>query len=180
MAAKGQQIVLGVLVGVAALVAYQTWPRTSADPTPALAGRAVGAAQARATPQAAAVPDVRLQALQARRPTPLPVDRNLFGFKLKAAPAPPPFVKGPVVPPPVPTEPPPSRLAPIPYRFLGIVEAPDRSLVIAVLSDGRITVHGRVGDLVEGRYRILRIGPDSIEMAYADGRGRQTIRLTGS
>jgi hypothetical protein len=33
---------------------------------------------------------------------------------------------------------------------------------------------------VLGQYRILRIGAESIEMSYLDGRGRQTIRLTGS
>ena len=27
--------------------------------------------------------------------------------------------------------------------------------------------------------RMLRVGTDSIEMAYVDGRGRQTIRLSG-
>jgi hypothetical protein len=38
---------------------------------------------------------------------------------------------------------------------------------------------GREGDTVDGRYRMLRVGPDSIEMAYVDGRGRQTIRMSG-
>jgi hypothetical protein len=28
-------------------------------------------------------------------------------------------------------------------------------------------------------YQILKIGAESIELAYADGRGRQTIRMTG-
>jgi hypothetical protein len=40
-------------------------------------------------------------------------------------------------------------------------------------------MHGREGDTVDGRYRLLRVGTDSIEMAYMDGRGRQTIRLSG-
>ena len=29
------------------------------------------------------------------------------------------------------------------------------------------------------RYRVLRVGADSLDLAYADGRGRQTIRLSG-
>ncbi len=41
-------------------------------------------------------------------------------------------------------------------------------------------VYGHEGDTVLGQYRILRIGAESIEMSYLDGRGRQTIRLTGS
>ena len=40
-------------------------------------------------------------------------------------------------------------------------------------------MHGKEGDIIDGRYRILKIGTESIEMAYLDGRGRQTIRLTG-
>jgi hypothetical protein len=49
-----------------------------------------------------------------------------------------------------------------------------------VLSDGRNVFYGREGDIIEGRYRILRIGVESIEMTYVDGGGQQTIRLTGS
>ena len=49
-----------------------------------------------------------------------------------------------------------------------------------MLSDGRGgLMYGREGDTVDGRYRMLRVGTDSIEMAYVDGRGRQTIRLSG-
>ena len=52
---------------------------------------------------------------------------------------------------------------------------------VAVLSDGRgAPVYGKEGDTVLGQYKILRIGAESIEMAYLDGRGRQTIRLSGS
>ena len=31
----------------------------------------------------------------------------------------------------------------------------------------------------EGRYKIIRIGVESVEMSYLDGRGRQRIPLTG-
>ena len=52
---------------------------------------------------------------------------------------------------------------------------------IAALVDsiGR-AFQGGEGDVVAGQYRILKIGVESIEVAYLDGRGRQTIRLTGS
>ena len=66
-------------------------------------------------------------------------------------------------------------------KFIGIVEAPTHGQKIAILSDGRnAPFYGKEGDIIEGRYRILKIGVESIEMAYLDGRGRQTIRLTGS
>ena len=54
------------------------------------------------------------------------------------------------------------------------------ALQATVLSDGRGVYHGNEGDTILGQYRILRIGVESIEMSYLDGRGRQTIRLTGS
>jgi hypothetical protein len=49
-----------------------------------------------------------------------------------------------------------------------------------VLSDGRGIYRGVEGDIIEGRYRIVRIGTESIEMTHLDGSGRQVIRLSGS
>ncbi len=60
------------------------------------------------------------------------------------------------------------------------MESPTQQRKVAVLTDGRgAPFYGKEGDVVEGRYRILKIGVESIDIAYADGRGRQTIRLTG-
>jgi hypothetical protein len=80
--------------------------------------------------------------------------------------------------PPVPQGPPPPP--PIPLRFIGVLNAPTQAGRVAILSDGRGAIlMGREGDIIEGRYRLLRIAPDAIEMAYTDGRGRQVIRFTG-
>jgi hypothetical protein len=65
-------------------------------------------------------------------------------------------------------------------RFIGVLGEPGRRRKFAVLSDGRGTLYGQEGDIIDGRYRIVRIGVESIEMAYVDGRGQQTIRLSGS
>jgi hypothetical protein len=53
---------------------------------------------------------------------------------------------------------------------------------MAILADttGKDPQSGFEGDVILGQYRIVRIAADSIEMAYLDGRGRQTIRLPGS
>ena len=110
-----------------------------------------------------------------------------FRFKTKAPPPPPPAPPRPVQPiaPPVPTgPPPPPPLAPITLKFIGVVEAMshgEKGEKIAILSDGRnAPFYGKEGAIIEGRYRILKIGVESVELAYTDGRGRQTIRLTGS
>jgi len=84
----------------------------------------------------------------------------------------------PVIAPPVPTGPPPPP--PIPLRYIGYLDQPGEVPRVAVLSDGRGNVfNGKEGDIIEGRYRVLRIGTDSADLIYVDGRGRQTIRLSG-
>ena len=71
-------------------------------------------------------------------------------------------------------------MPPIPFKFIGLVEGASGARRIAVLSDSKgLVVHGTDGAIIDGRFRILSIGADSIEIAYADGRGRQTLRLSG-
>lgn len=173
-------LLLGLLGAVAVVGAYRLWPSTVATP----AARAVARAGARkpGAPSLTA-PDVHLRVLADARPGPEgAAQRNLFRFKPKAPPPAPPRVERvaePVVS--VPSgPPPPPPLAPIAMRFIGLVEAQEHAQKIAILSDGRGIYQGREGDIIEGRYRILRIGIESVDMAYLDGRGRQTIRLSGS
>jgi hypothetical protein len=190
---RKRQLVLATLVVVLGFVLYRVWPGTSAAPAPSsnrngtTAAPASRAAAARGTggQQAMTAPDVHLEALDAEWPKPGDSERDLFRFKPKAPPPPPPapprpvqIAPAPVAPPPPPGPPP---LPPITLKFIGIIESPTSSRKIAVLSDGRNPpFQGLEGDIIEGRYRILKIGVESIEIAYADGRGRQTIRLTGS
>jgi len=121
--------------------------------------------------------EVDLQALNAPREELQETVRDPFRFKPKPPPPPPPqpvmrstapAQTGPVEPPP------PPRIA---LKFFGAIET--KQGLLAALSDSRGVYHGRVGDTIEGRYRILRIGVESIDLAYLDGRGRQTIRQTG-
>ena len=130
------------------------------------------------------VADVNLEALRPSTAEPPKVTRNPFRFYQAPPPPAPPsskVVKAPepaFVAPPVPAGPPPPP--PITLRFIGLIEAPQRSGRVALLSDGRGgLMNGREGDIIEGRYRVLRVGTDSIDLAYSDGRGRQTIRLSG-
>ena len=188
---RWQQLLLGALVVALLVILYRVWPSTpSAAPAPASNREAApDAPRARAEqqhPGPAESPGVRLEALDDERPKPAAADRNLFRFKPKVAPPSPtpgserstqpaPPVPG---PPPLPPGPPPPP--PITLKFIGTIEKAGQGQKIAILSDGRgAPFNGKEGEIVEGRYRILRIGVESIEIAYADGRGRQTIRLTG-
>lgn len=176
-AEQRRQALLGALVILVALGAWQYLGTSGpADPVVAAARRAA------ATPTPAVPADVRLEALGGPAAAPEDATRNPFAFG--ARPAPPAPARGPAgpaaaAPPPVfvPTGPPPPP--PIPLKFIGLVEGSAGSR-IAVLSDNRgLVVHGREGAIIDGRFRILAIGADTLDIAYADGRGRQTLRLTG-
>jgi hypothetical protein len=167
-----------LLFVAAALGVYRLWPMAG---TEAPAGGSPGVAGSRAAGNpSSGVPDVRIEALMADRPAPEPPDRNLFRFGQRPAPpeqsrflAPPPASVV-AAPRPVQTRP------PISLKFIGYWEEPATKKRVAALRDDRGVYHGSEGDAVEGRYKILRIGPDSIEVSYLDGTGRQTIRLSGS
>ncbi len=183
---RRKQILLGALLIALAVVVYRALaaPEPSADPR-AAATSARSTTDARKTPNAVTAPDVHLESLKIDRPRPVETERNLFRFKPKAPPPPPPSMRptGPIVTAPaVPMAPPgPPPPPAITLKFIGIIEPGRGKPKLAVLSDGQgPPLVGWEGGTVGGRYRILRIGIESIEMSYLDGRGRQTIRLTGS
>ena len=154
------------------------------DPVIATTGMTVRPAGVTRGHQAVDVEVVRLDALTRARPELQAGARNPFRFGPAAAPAenvttarPNAGGVGPAAP-PVPLGPPPPP--PIALKFIGVVEQAPSNLKLAVLSDGRNVFYGKEGEVIEGRYRIERIGVESIEMAYVDGRGRQTLRLSGS
>jgi hypothetical protein len=193
---RRRQLILAALVVVLLGVVYRLWTATTSAPAAASNRSAGSAPAARSTAterggvrgtagaddKGIQAPDVHLEALNAERPQP-EAERNLFRFRPKAPPPAPPPVERPSVTAPAPPPPPPPGPPPVPpisLKFIGILDVPGRGQKIAALSDGRNTFHGVEGDIIEGRYRILKIGVESIEIAYVDGRGRQTIRLTGS
>ncbi|MCC7417199.1 MAG: hypothetical protein IT176_08650 [Acidobacteria bacterium] len=162
------------------LAAYRLWPRTSAGAAPS-SNQAGTARNARSDAERAplAGPDVRLETLAGERTAPGAGGRDLFRFKPRAAPPP----SEPARPAPMRPEPagPPAAapVQPIALKFIGIIDRGGQR--IAVLSDSAGHVdYGAEGAIIGGRYRVLKIGVESIEMAHLDGRGRQVIRLTGS
>ena len=177
---RRQTLLLGGLAIVLTGAVYIAWPASTATPDRPVRPR--GAAKGTVADRAATAPDVRLESLDASRPEPGDAGRNLFKFKSKYVPPPPPVVAPPVpVSQPVPIgPPPPPPVPPIGLKFIGVIDAPG-SPRIAILSDGRgAPFYGKEGESVLGQYKILRIGTESIEMDYIDGRGRQTIRLSGT
>lgn len=174
-------VLLLVLAGALALLAWQRlYPGSSGDEA-----AATGAFQQAGSPGSApTIPDVALERLRAASAQPAPPQRNLFRFGPKAPPPPPvesrqqtaPAATGAAAGPPPP--PPPPRIT---LRLIGIVESTTRGLKLAVLSDpvAGDTFYGAEGEIIDGRYRVVRIGVESVEMTHVDGRGRQTIPMSG-
>src|SRR5437870_7553776 len=130
-----------------------------------------------AVPKTTPVADVKLELLKSAPSELEPSTRNPFQFKPKAPPpAPrPPADAGrgaqPVViaPPPVPQGPPPPP--PITLKYIGVLETA-QGRVAAFRDTGGDIVYGKEGDIIDGRYRLLKIGVESADLAYVDGRGR--------
>jgi hypothetical protein len=175
---RRQLVILGGLLVL--LIAVLVYNLNGSEPA-ATGSTASNPQRNRAPGQAQLTPaeelEIRLELLTEEKPEPQDASRNPFRFR---PPPPPPAPKADV--PPVPVEPqgppPPPPLPPIALKFIGVVESP-RAGKIAALSDGKNVFYGKEGDLIEGRYKIVRIGAESIVMEYHDGQGRQTIRLSG-
>ncbi|MDE0831277.1 MAG: hypothetical protein OSB03_18975 [Vicinamibacterales bacterium] len=71
----------------------------------------------------------------------------------------------------------PASSSAIPLTFMGFMESPGVEGRVVVLSDGDDVFHGRRGDVIDGRYRILTMGLESVELERIAGRGRATLRL---
>lgn len=182
MAVDRRQLLLGgVLVILVAVAAWQFWPSEPAAasaPAPAAVRNRQGTQGGAPKP----VDPVKLGTLTGTRSDPGEASRNPFRFQPRAAPPPPrpelpPPGQVPFTAPPPPAGPPP--LPPIGLKLIGVLERAN-GVKWAVLSDGKSPpMYGKEGEIIDGRYAIVKIGAESIEMTYADGRGRQVIRLTG-
>lgn len=130
---------------------------------------------------------VDLEALAHERPGPGDTERNPFRFRPKPPPPPPPsgpakprgneppMVTGPPAPPPPPPPP------PITVKFIGHLDMPDgtRLAVFTDCSQGRTQSSAREGGTVDGRYRLVKIGLESVVIEHLDGRGRTTLAKGG-
>ena len=174
-------------VGVLAVVTAVWYYVGTRDDVPAAAGQAPSnrvAARGDRGDAALPVADVKLEQLAGAAQDGLDdPSRNPFRYKPKPPPPPPPArAVAPPPAPPVPQGPPPPP--PITLRLIGLVDAERPADRIAIFGDPRsqglgAPVYGKEGDIIEGRYRVLRVGTDSAELAYLDGRGRQTLRMSG-
>jgi hypothetical protein len=176
----GQSLLLAVLlVLLGVIVVWQMRTPAPAVNTPAASNPEV--TDNAATGSAGAVTDVQIERLSAEPVAFATPRRDPFRFRPQA---PPPEVVRPAVPqtplpPPTPPGPPPREPISSRIRLLGIYELGTRR--IAVLHDGTPSppMHGVEGDVIQGQYRLVRVLPNAVELAYLDGGSPQSIPLPG-
>ena len=174
-------------VALVALVTYQMWPESSAAPAVLTSSRQTANRRAGAARTGAARGEidpaelkVRLEALQAKPPDFGEGERNPFRFQPPPAPPPPkPVVTEPIVAPGPPPPPPPPPIPPIPLKFMGTVEKP--GLTLAALTDCKgFSYAAREGEIIDGRYRLVKIQIESVILEYSNGTGRTTVLKSGN
>jgi hypothetical protein len=170
---RSQVFLLAALVVVlAGLVVYQFWGGSPA---------ATGTMASNQVPQGTTmdagtepVSHVRLDLLTKDAPAYSPPKRNPFRYYV---PPPPPVVRRSEPPPPPPPPPPgPPPPPPIRLRYVGSLTKSDLGLVVMLRDEASGVMHtAQAGQVVDGRYRLLSVTQDAVEVAHLDGRGRQRI-----
>ncbi len=179
---------LALVVLLVALVVWAWWPEGApqaptgavADTSASGAGRAAVAAGQTALQSLTLPEPVHLEAL-VREPRTLAVGRDLFRYGSRPLPPPPPPLDAPRVTtaPPAPARP--AGPPPIPLRLTGRFEAPDGRIVVTLKDPASGALfHASENEIVDGRYRIIKVGAQSVVLSYLDGSGQRTIAWGGS
>jgi hypothetical protein len=188
-----------LLLMIAALVilggAYYKWGGQPALVIPTSTGpQATVAPRLQAPPRAGAVTGRPLTAAKVDTSMPRPLKlaemeqvpeepkagRNLFRFGVPPPPPQPKFVPPPPAPPPPP--PVPQGPPPIPLKLATIIQDPyTPGLNRAYLTDPKSGVMFEAvdGSVIDGRYRVIKVGLTSVVVAYVDGTGQRTINIGG-
>ena len=165
---KSRKALLPLLLLLAALAALSLRPRApKASPAPAARTGAGKNASAEETPL------IDLARLLSPPPESRAGRRDVFEYGMaqpdpdelpKAAPTSPPATPIPVTTPALPLRPAAPRLAAINLKYVGSLEARDGPKVAVLLTDHNEVLYGQVGESLANRYKIVRIGYESIEL----------------
>jgi hypothetical protein len=188
-AAGPERTRLIVLIGLLA-IAGVAWYNMSGSPAPAPVPTTPGrtAANTPATPRDTA--GTKPASRQAAKPTapealklaelekvPDEPEAGRNPFRFGAKPAPPPPALPPPLPPPVRIDPPPPPPPQVPLKLTSVIDDP-YGKKRAFLVDASGSMFQAVdGDIVDGRYRLVRVEKTSAMVEFLDGTGRKTIYL---
>ena len=173
---RRQLVLLAITMVALVFVLMRYWP--PADP-------AAGAVPA-SNPQAApGTTGVALAASQLPEPLklgalePVPeapeAGRNPFRFGVRPPPPAPPPPKA-VAPPPVPQPPPgPPPVPPIPLELVGLHTMPGERALVTLKDKSGAVFQVFEGQIVDGRYRVVKVGLQSVVVAHLDGTNPRTL-----
>jgi hypothetical protein len=181
MVKGGRALVPGALLAVAVAALYFSL-RSDSPVAPAAAGASAPSSRAGSD-----VPWIQLDRLKVPNPAMPLGHRNIFTYGPAApvATAPPvmtevppatdvpPVSLGPITP--QPTPPPP----PLNLKFMGIAQPDGGPKIALLLTEQKEILHGKEGDTLAGRYRIMKIGIEQVEIEEVTTGQKQTIRIGG-
>ncbi|MCC6991423.1 MAG: hypothetical protein IT181_20640 [Acidobacteria bacterium] len=173
---------LVALVAVLAGILWWRQPAPASAPVGEAAQPAANAAGGQTGPLP--MPDaVKLASLE-DVPVLSEVGRNPFGFGVRPLPPPPPPmdvrpVQGPPPGPPLPAVP--SGPPAIGLKLAGMTVPVEggRTMVTLIDPATSTTYLAYEGDIVDGRYRVVKVGVQSVVVSYVDGTGLRTLSLGG-
>ena len=184
-----------LLLLLLAVVAYVATRMFSDGPPPAAVSSTPPQRQGRVAANGAVKAedlDVRIESLNQKAAPLADATRNPFRFEPKAPPPPPPGAYVPPKPtnlPPVTPTPPPQPVGPPriseTVKFIGVVETAKGKIGAFSIVDTQtrecrgVPTPGKEGDVIEGKYKVVRLGIESAVLEYLDGRGRETLALNG-
>jgi len=173
-------IVPGLAVAAAASVGWIVLRDTGPAVAPSASAAEVPKDAGRREPD---LPRIDLARLDRPRPESGVGHRDLFDFAAPPPTPPPPMPSAPPVmeetPPPV-TVPTPPPLPPLNIKYIGAFEG-NKGLKVAVLmTDRKEVLTGQVGEVVANRYRIVKIGLESVDVQDVGSEQVRRIPLKGN
>jgi hypothetical protein len=173
-------IVPGLAIAAAASVGWIVLRDTGPAVAPSASAAEVPKDAGRREPD---LPRIDLARLDRPRPESGVGHRDLFDFAAPPPTPPPPMPSAPPVmeetPPPV-TVPTPPPLPPLNIKYIGAFEG-NKGLKVAVLmTDRKEVLTGQVGEVVANRYRIVKIGLESVDVQDVGSEQVRRIPLKGN
>jgi hypothetical protein len=104
-------------------------------------------------------------------------NRDPFRFGQPPPPPPPPYVPPPPPPPPPPPAPPTVPEIPLQLILLETLPGNVRTATLKDTATSAVIGPSIEGSVLDGRYRLLKVGLESVVVAYLDGTGQRTLPL---
>ena len=169
----------GLAVAAAALVGFMVLRNPAPAVAPAASAAEAPKGPGRRDPE---LPRIDLARLDRPRPASGIGRRDLFDFATPPPTPPPPMPSAPPMvetPPPV-TAPTPPPLSPLNIKYIGAFEGKKGLKVAVLMTDRKEVLTGQVGEVVANRYRIVRIGLESVDVQEVGSEQVRRIPLKGT